>query len=228
VDYLGFEKRFGVTMRTNYGMTEAGWPIATGDDVTDPLSCGQARPGFDLRIVDAHDRELPVGEVGELLVRAHEPWTMNLGYLARPADSAAAWRNGWFHTGDAFRVDQDGRYYFVDRAKDAIRRRSENVSSFEVESMVAAHPAVLECAAIGVPSDAGEEEIKVCVVLREGERLDPGDLTEFLLETMPRFMVPRYVEYLPELPKTPTSKVRKVELKREPFTAATWDRLAGR
>ena len=224
-DYRAFEERFGCRMRTNYGMTEIGWPIATGDDVSDPLSCGTARAGYQLRVVDEHDRELPPGAVGELLVRAEEPWSMNIGYLARPEETAYAWRNGWFHTGDAFRVDEHGRYYFVDRVKDAIRRRSENVSSFEVESMVAAHPEVLECAAIGVPSEDGEEEIKVCVVLREGKALDPRELVDFLIETMPRFMVPRYVEMLPELPKTPTSKVRKVELKRHAFTPGTWDRL---
>ena len=223
-DYLAFQERFGVRMRTNYGMTEVGWPITTGDDVSDPLSCGRARPGFELRVVDVLDRDVPVGEVGELLVRADEPWTMNMGYLSQPDETATAWRNGWFHTGDAFRVDETGRFYFVDRVKDAIRRRSENVSSFEVESMVAAHEAVLECAAIGVPSEDGEEEIKVCVVLKEGRALPVEELVAFLLDTMPRFMVPRYVEYLDELPKTPTSKVRKVELKRTPFTATTWDR----
>jgi carnitine-CoA ligase len=226
-DYRGFETRFGVRMRTNYGMTEIGWPITTGDAVDDHRSCGRARPGYDLRIVDEHDRELPDGQPGELIVRADTPWTMNLGYLGLPDATATAWRNGWFHTGDAFRRDPDGQYYFVDRAKDAIRRRSENISSFEVESMVADHPDVLECAAIGVPSGDGEEEIKVCIVLRDGHTVEPAALADFLVATMPRFMVPRYLEIVPELPKTPTSKVRKVELKRDPFSASTWDRLAG-
>lgn len=226
-EWKAFGERFGVRMRTNYGMTEAGWPITTGDDVTDFRSCGVGRAGYALRIVDERDREVPVGEIGELIVRAELPWTMNLGYLGRPEETARAWRNGWFHTGDAFRRDELGRYFFVDRAKDAIRRRSENISSFEVESMVAAHPAVLECAAIGVPSEDGEEEIKVCLVARPGEEINYAALADFLMQTMPRFMVPRYLELVDELPKTPNSKVRKVELKQTPFTDATWDRLGG-
>ncbi|MFF5225214.1 AMP-binding protein [Dactylosporangium sp. NPDC000521] len=227
-DYAAFEQRFGLRMRTNYGMTEAGWPIATGDQVVDHRSCGRARDGYELRIVDDFDTEVPAGHIGELIVRADRPWTMNQGYLGRPVDTARAWRNGWYHTGDAFRRDEAGNYYLVDRVKDAIRRRSENISSFEVESMVTAHPDVLECAAIGVPSDDGEEEIKICVVPMPEAKLDAPALSEFLAATMPRFMVPRYIELLDELPKTPTSKVRKVELKRDPFTAGTWDRVADR
>ncbi|WP_433218285.1 AMP-binding protein [Dactylosporangium sp. CS-047395] len=227
-DYAGFERRFGLQMRTNYGMTEAGWPIATGGDVVDHRSCGRGRDGYELRIVDDFDAEVGAGQIGELIIRADRPWSMNVGYLGRPADTARAWRNGWYHTGDAFRRDRSGNYFFVDRAKDAVRRRSENISSFEVESMVTAHPDVLECAAIGVPSDDGEEEIKICVVPMPDTKLEAAVLAEFLMATMPRFMVPRYIEFLDELPKTPTSKVRKVELKRDPFTAGTWDRVAAR
>jgi crotonobetaine/carnitine-CoA ligase len=227
-EYREFEQRFGVKMGTNYGMTESGWPISTGDLVVDNRSCGRARAGYDLRIVDEYDTPVAAGEVGELIMRADQPWTMNLGYLGRPEDTARAWRNGWFHTGDAFRCDEGGNYFFVDRAKDAIRRRSENISSFEVESMFNAHTGVLESAAIGVPSGDGEEEIKVVVVLKDDVTLDAPVLAEFLLATMPRFMVPRYFEFVAELPKTPTSKVRKVELKARPFNDATWDRLAGR
>jgi len=227
-DYRAFEERFGVRMRTNYGMTEAGWPIATGDHVVDHRSCGRAREGYQLRIVDEFDAEVPVGEIGELIVRSDVPWTMNLGYLGRPEETVRAWRNGWYHTGDAFRRDEAGNYFFVDRAKDAIRRRAENISSFEVEAMVTAHPDVLECAAIGVPSQDGEEEIKICVVPLPGATLDPAALSEFLADTMPRFMIPRYIEIFEELPKTPNAKVRKVELKRDPFTPRTWDRMAQR
>lgn len=222
-----FERRFGVRMRTNYGSTELGWPIVTGDDVTDHLSCGRPRAGYDLVLVDEHGTPVPAGTVGELWVRPHLPSTMNAGYLGRPEATAEAWQDGWFHTGDAFRVDEQGRWYFVDRIKDAIRRRGENISSFEVESMVAAHPDVVEVAAIGVPSCDGEEEIKVCVVRVPGSTLDAAALVEAIEPTMPRFMVPRYVEFVEELPKTPTSKVRKVELKSDALNARTWDRLAG-
>jgi crotonobetaine/carnitine-CoA ligase len=224
-DYQTFQRRFGVSMRTNYGSTELGWPIATGDTVTDHLSCGRARPGYDLVVADEAGRPLGVDEIGELLVRPHLPHTMNAGYFGRPEATAAAWRDGWFHTGDAFRVDSDGRWYFVDRVKDAIRRRGENVSSFEVESMVNAHDAVLESAVIGVPSDDGEEEIKAYVVRVDGSDITAGELIDAIAPTMPRFMVPRYVEFLDELPKTPTSKVRKVELRTDPLNDRTWDRL---
>jgi crotonobetaine/carnitine-CoA ligase len=224
-EYLEFEQRFAVKMRTNFGMTEIGWPIATADDVRNHLSCGRPRPGYVLRIVDEHDLEVVAGEVGELLVRADAPWTMNVGYFGNPERTVEAWRNGWFHTGDAFRVDADGNWYFVDRMKDAIRRRSENISSFEVESMVGEHDAVLECAAIGVPSDDGEEEIKVCVVVKPDRSLDPPELIEFMRPRAPSFMLPRYIEVVDALPKTPTGKVRKMELKANWKRQATWDRL---
>jgi crotonobetaine/carnitine-CoA ligase len=224
--FRDFERRFGVRMRTNYGSTELGWPICTGDDVADHLSCGRARPGYDLQLVD--DSGHPVGEdqVGELLVRPHLPSIMNVGYLGRPEATEMAWRDGWFHTGDAFRVDAAGCWYFVDRVKDAIRRRGENVSSFEVESMLAAHPDVIEVAVVGVPSTDGEEEIKACVVRLPNSDLTAADLIDTVAPTMPRFMVPRYVEFVDHLPKTPTSKVRKVELKVDPLNERTWDRQA--
>ncbi len=221
-----FERRFGVKMRTNYGSTELGWPICTGDDVSDHLSCGTARSGYDLRLVDERGNEVAAGEVGELLVRPQIPDTMNSGYFGLPEATADAWRDGWFHTGDAFRCDALGRWYFVDRVKDAIRRRGENVSSFELEAMVASHPEVVEVAAIGVPSVDGEEEVKVCVVRVSGSTLSERELIDAVAPTMPRFMIPRYVEFVDELPKTPTSKVRKVELKQRPLNASTWDRRA--
>jgi len=222
-EYEGFERRFGLRMRTNFGMTELGWPITTGDRVRDHRSCGTAREGYDLRIVDEHDQEMPEGEVGELIIRSDQPWIMNAGYLNRPAETSAAWRNGWFHTGDAFRRDAEGNYFFLDRIRDTIRRRSENIASFDVESFVLAHPDVLECAAVGVPSDFGEEEIKVFAVAVAGRVLPAGELHRWLRERMPSFMVPRYLEFLPELPKTVTSKVRKVELRKLPAGPASWD-----
>jgi crotonobetaine/carnitine-CoA ligase len=223
-EHREFERRFGVRMRTNYGSTEIGWPIATGDDVTDHLSCGLARDGYDLKLIDEHGRAVGPDQVGELLVRPHLRSTMNAGYLNRPQATAEAWRDGWFHTGDAFRVDSTGRWYFVDRVKDAIRRRGENVSTFEVEAMIAAHPDVAEVAVIGVPSDDGEEEIKACVVRTSSSSITEQVLLDEVAPDMPAFMVPRYVEFVPELPKTPTSKVRKVELKRNPLNDSTYDR----
>jgi crotonobetaine/carnitine-CoA ligase len=182
-----------------------------------------------VRIVDEHDIEVPAGVVGELIVRTRVPWTVNAGYLGMPEQTAEAWRNGWFHTGDAFRYDEDGNFYFVDRIKDSIRRRGENISSFEVEAYVNEHPAVLESAAIAVPSEHGEDEVKVCVVLKPDGILEPEELIEHLIPRMPRFMVPRYVELVDALPKTEaTQRVQKVLLREEPLNDKTWDREKAR
>jgi crotonobetaine/carnitine-CoA ligase len=146
-----------------------------------------------------------------------------------PEATARAWLNGWFHTGDQFIVDDDGNFFFVDRVTDAIRRRGENISSFEVESELLSHPAVEEVAAVAVPNpDVGaatrDEEVKVVVVLAQGTALTHEQLTEYLVERMPRHWVPRFVEFTAELPKTPSFKVKKAELRTAGVTPATWDR----
>lgn len=226
---IEFSHRFAVKIATAFGMTEIGTPISSGGWVEDHWdSCGRVRigpPGYEIRIVDEHDWPVPTGQVGELIIRASEPWALNAGYQGMPDKTADAWRNGWFHTGDAFRMDDTGRLYYVDRRKDCIRRRGENVSSFEVERYALEHPGVRECAAIGVPSEYGEEEVKICVV-PSGERvLDPESLFHFLAARMPRFMVPRYIEFWPELPKTEaTLRVRKNQLREHALDARTWDR----
>jgi crotonobetaine/carnitine-CoA ligase len=223
----GFAERFGVSVRTHYGMTEAGNVMSRRDVRDSSPSCGRPVNGYDVRLVDEHDYEVAVDEVGELVVRTSEPWMLNNGYWGMPDKTAEAWRNGWFHTGDGFRRDAHGDYYFVDRQKDALRRRGENVSSFEVEAVVVSHPAVAECAAIGVDAGLGEQEIKICVVTAEGETLDPATLVEYLIPKLPRFMVPRYVEEYDALPKTEaTMRVQKAKLREVPFTDATWDREA--
>ena len=137
-------------------------------------------PGYEVRVVDEHDYELPPGQVGEFVVRTTEPWRMMVGYFGMPEQTAAAWRNGWFHTGDGLVQDERGRYHFVDRIKDSIRRRGENISSMEVEAFVNEHPAVAETVAIAVPSEHGEDEVKVCVVLHESATLPHAELHEFL------------------------------------------------
>jgi crotonobetaine/carnitine-CoA ligase len=224
-----FKQRFGVESHTTaFGMTEAGIPIVAGWNPPNTKTCGRprpGRPGYEVRVVDENDEPVPVGEVGELIVRCSEPWCMNIGYWKMPEATAAAWRNGWYHTGDAFKVDDDGWMYFVDRIKDAIRRRGENISSFEVEAHVNEHPSVQESAAIGVPSELGEHDVKIHVVVKPGEDLSPEILIEFLAPRMPRFMVPRYVEIVAELPKTEaTFRTQKVKLRERAFTDATWDR----
>jgi crotonobetaine/carnitine-CoA ligase len=204
-----FRKRFGVRVGTCYGSTEVNVPIASDFEVTDATVAGKALPGFDLRIADEHDREVATGQVGELLVRAHEPWVIATEYHANPEATVRAFRNLWLHSGDAFRKDAEGNYYFVDRIKDYIRRRGENISSFEVEREVNAHPAVLESAAVAVKSELGEDDLKIVVVARPGAGIDPEELREFVRGRAPKFMVPDVVEVVAELPKTPTGKIQK-------------------
>jgi len=159
-------------------------------------------------------------------VRSAVPWTMNAGYLNNAEATATGWRNGWFHTGDAFSRDAEGRCYFRDRIKDCIRRRMENISSFEVESYAKKHPEVLDCAAVAVKlgSEAGaDEEIRLVVVRKPESALDADALTRWLIPRMPRFMVPRFVEFMTALPQTPTLKVQKIQLRNRPI-AGVWDR----
>ncbi len=226
-----FKARFGVRVGTGFGMSEVGVPLGSdGFDLANGTSCGRVRQGpphYEVRIVDEHDEPVPVGTVGELVVRSGDPWVITPGYFNQPERTAAAWRNGWFHTGDAFRCDDDGNHYFVDRIKDAIRRRGENISSFEVEAAVNQHPDVQECAAVAVPSELGEDDIKVVVVPAGGATIDPGQLLVFLEPRMPKFMLPRYVEVVAALPKTDaTFRIRKVELRDDGVTTTTWDREA--
>jgi crotonobetaine/carnitine-CoA ligase len=189
-------------------------------------TCGKVRPGVEVRLVDANDCEVAPGEIGELIVRTDAPWAMNSGYLNDPEATARAWRNGWFHTGDAFRQDADGSFFFVDRMKDSIRRRGENISSFEVETEVCAYPAVREAAAVAVSSDVGEDDVLVIVALNAGHDFSPADLIRFLANRMAYFMVPRYLRVLDDLPKTPTQKVEKHRLRTEGVTPDTFDREA--
>ncbi|WP_218951932.1 AMP-binding protein [Amycolatopsis anabasis] len=223
-----FGKRFGCDIYTVFNMSEISSPLLSDANPSVVGSCGRPRDGVRVRLVDEHDIEVPPGEVGELVIRTELPHTLNSGYWRDPEATAAAWRNGWFHTGDAFRIGETGDYFFVDRMKDAIRRRGENISSFEVEAEILAHPAVREAAVVGVPSDHGEEDVLAVVAPVEDADFDPAELITFLRDRLAHFMVPRYVRILPALPKTPTSKVRKHVLRGTGVTADTWDReLAG-
>ncbi|WP_281017747.1 MULTISPECIES: AMP-binding protein [unclassified Minwuia] len=225
-DIKAFAKRFGVEVYTIFNMTEVSTPIFSEPNPEIRGTCGKARDGVEVRLVDDNDCEVPVGEIGEMMIRTDRPWGMNSGYYNNPEATAKAWRNGWFHTGDAFRMDAEGNFYFVDRMKDAIRRRGENISSFEVEADVGAHPAVREVAAIAVPNEMSEDEVMVVVAPVEGQKIDPVDLIEFLRPRMAHFMVPRYIRIVDELPKTPTAKVQKAMLREEAVTPDTWDREA--
>jgi len=223
-DAPAFSARFGCEIYTLFNMTEISCPIVSGLNPTPLGTCGQPRAGVEVRVVDENDCEVAQGSVGELIVRTDTPWAMTTGYYGNPEATARSWRNGWFHTGDAFRVDAEGNYFFVDRMKDAIRRRGENISSFEVEAEVTSHPQVQEAAAVAVPSELGEDEVLVAIVAQPGTRPDPAELIAYLVPRMPHFMIPRYVRVIDELPKTPTQKVQKHLIRSEGVTADTWDR----
>ncbi|MEE3101178.1 MAG: ATP-dependent acyl-CoA ligase, partial [Pseudomonadota bacterium] len=211
---------------TVFTMTEPSVPIVSEINSDILPAAGKPRAGVSARVVDENDCELPPGEIGELVLRTDCPWAMNSGYYKNPEATAKAWRNGWFHTGDGFRTDADGNFYFVDRMKDAIRRRGENISSYEVEAEVLAHPDVNECAVVAVKSEVSEDEVLAVVAPVPGKTVDPAELLAFLAPRMAHFMVPRYVRIVHELPRTPTAKVRKIELREAGVTADTWDREA--
>ncbi|WP_416898236.1 MAG: AMP-binding protein [Minwuia sp.] len=223
-DSLALGKRYGIDMYTGFNMTEISSPIVSEANPAALGTAGKQRAGVECRVVDENDCEVAPGVVGELIVRTDRPWAMNSGYYKNPEATAKAWRNGWFHTGDGFKYDEDGNFFFVDRIKDAIRRRGENISSFEVESEVTQYPAVREAAAIPVPSEFNEDEVMVVVAPTPGEAIDAEALFRFLEPRMAHFMLPRYIRIVDDLPKTPTQKVQKVNLKADGITADTWDR----
>jgi carnitine-CoA ligase len=221
-----FTRRFGVDIYTAWNMTETSSPLFAGPRPGAPGTCGRPRAGVQVRIVDENDCELPVGEVGELVVRTDMPFAMSHGYHRNAEATARAWRNGWFHTGDAFRRDADGYHYFVDRLKDAIRRRGENISSFEVEKEILAHPGVRDAAVVAVASEHSEDEVLAVVCPVEGAVLDCADLVRFLQPRLARFMIPRYIRVMEDLPRTPTNKVQKHLLRAEGIAGGAWDREA--
>jgi crotonobetaine/carnitine-CoA ligase len=217
-------ERFGVDVFTIFNMTEICTPLISRANPAKDNICGRPRAGVEVRLVDENDCLVKDGEVGQMILRTESPWAMNHGYNANPQATADAWRNGWFHTGDAFYRDADGDYHFVDRLKDAIRRRGENISSYEIEVELLSHPAVREAAAIPVPSEFSEDEVLVVLAPAAGASIDPEDIIRHLQPRVAHHMIPRYVRIIDELPKTPTAKVEKHVLRSEGLTPDTWDR----
>lgn len=229
-NFREFGERFGVEVRTMFGSTEVGLPIVSGP-YSPPYHRTSGRrnerfPFLEARLVDEHDIPVPVGTPGELVVRSRNPWTLNAGYLGQPETSFTAWRNGWFHTGDLLVEDEDGWFSFSDRSKDSIRRRGENISSFEVEAAIVAHPTVREAAVVGVESpEWGEQEV-LAVVVPDGD-VDPARLVADLTEGLPSFMVPRFVRIVDALPKSEaTLRIQKSTLREQGVTDTTWDSRA--
>ncbi|MEZ5815665.1 MAG: AMP-binding protein [Hyphomicrobiaceae bacterium] len=222
----GFEKRFNCRIVEVYGATETGVVTMTppGGERRE-ASCGKPNSAtFDVMLADENDAPVAEGEVGEILVRPRRPFAMLTAYYNSPEATVEAFRNLWFHTGDNARSDKDGYLYFVDRKKDAIRRRGENISSSEVEAILNRHPAILECAVIAVPSELGEDEVKAVVVLREGATATPDELWAFAEEHMPRFWVPRFLELRAAMPKTPSQKIQKYLLRAGDDPGTVYDR----
>ena len=220
-----FEKRFGVYLMEGYGLTEGG--IHLSNTLTERRigSCGKPLPGYEVEVVDEWDNPVPSGTVGELVIRARRPYTTMIGYYKMPDKTVEIYRNFWLHTGDLAYQDNDGFFYFVDRKKDAIRRRGENISSFEVEACVNSHPAILEAAAFPIHSDVTEDDVMIVAVLRPGSDLSYEAFMDYCSNRMPYFWVPRYVElWTGPLPRTPTNKVEKYKLRERGVTEITWDR----
>jgi len=227
-----FCRRFGIeAMLDGFGQTEISMTFMQPRGAAKPKgSCGVLLDEwFDVRLVDpATGEDVPEGQVGELLVRHKVDDILLAGYVGMPEKTLEAFRNLWFHTGDGLRRDADGWYFFTDRMKDALRRRGENISSYEVEAPIAAHPAVAAAAVIAVPAGfaAGEDEVKACVVLQPGASLGHGELADWCDRRLPYALVPRYFEFVDVLPVTENGKVQKEKLRAAGLTPATWDRVA--
>jgi crotonobetaine/carnitine-CoA ligase len=221
-----FAERTGVALIEGYGSTETNFVIATALERPRPGTMGWVQPGFDARVVDEGDEPLPPGTAGELVLRADQPHAFASGYFGRAEQTVEAWRNLWFHTGDRVVQEADGAFRFLDRIKDAIRRRGENISSWEVEQALAAHPDVAEAAVFPVRSELAEDEVMAVLVARAGCALEPAALIEHCAPRLPRHAVPRYLEVLEVLPRTENGKVQKFRLRERGVTAATWDREA--
>lgn len=219
------ENHWNLRMMGVFGLSETGTIIMGG--LNGPLAPGVVgqvnSDSFEVAIVDDDDWPVPPGAPGEVVVRPRKPHAMFLGYFGDPGATLATFRNLWFHTGDLGSIDFNGDFRFVDRKKDYIRRRGENISSFEVEVSVSSHPAVAEVAAVAVRSEFTEDEVKICVVLCDGAELGHQELLEYLVPRMPYFAVPRYIEFVAELPKTPSQKVEKYKLREAGTGGATWD-----
>lgn len=224
-DKQAFERRFGMKLVTGYGQTETSFVTLDTADEMRAGSCGRRHPDWDVAIVDSADRPLPPGMLGEIVSRPHKSWSMFSGYYRADTKTVQTLRNLWYHSGDAGVMDEDGWLYFKHRLNEAIRRRGENISAYEVETIADKHPDIVESAAFGVPSEFTEEDIMLVAMRRAGSTLDAQSLLDHFKALAPRHMVPRYIEITDALlPRTPTEKVARSDLRQRGVTAATFDR----
>jgi crotonobetaine/carnitine-CoA ligase len=223
-----WNERFGVPVVSSwsYGQTEGVRLTMAEPGESPPETCaGRVTDEFELMIVDAEDQPVPEGQVGEIVYRPREANIMFEGYWRRPQDTARVWRNLWMHSGDLGRME-GGYLYFVDRAKDYLRARGENISSFELERVFLSHPFIQEAAVHATATQSGEDEIKLTAVLRADATLSEHELCLWSIEKLPHFAIPRYYEFRTELIKNPTGRILKYRLRDEGITATTWDREA--
>jgi crotonobetaine/carnitine-CoA ligase len=221
-----FERRFNVKIVELYSQTEGGFMI-NAEAKTENKVGSMGKPGatYDMKVVDGNDNELPPGEVGELIYKPTSGAALT-EYYKNPEATAEKTRGGWIRSGDLAYQDEDGYFFFVDRKSDFMRRRGENISSFEVEKIVNSHPQILETAAYAIPSELGEDDVMVAIVLQPGTTLNPGELIQYCEAQMAYFMVPRYVRVVDAFPKTGTERTMKYQLKAAGVTPDTWDREA--
>jgi crotonobetaine/carnitine-CoA ligase len=224
-----FARRFGVKLIESYGLTEGGNAIYNRlDEPARAGSCGRVSDEWEVRLADSVGEEVPVGETGEILIRPLLPNRIMLGYLNKAEVTVAAMRDLWFHTGDMASADADGFYFYQGRSKDMIRRRGQNISAWEVEQILLQHPDVADVAALAHPSDIGEDDLRVIVVSEAGRPIDLNALAGYAEERMPEFMIPRYFEVRPDLPRTPSGRIEKYRLAHEDLSQDHLDRGSGR
>jgi crotonobetaine/carnitine-CoA ligase len=222
-----WKDRFGIKRAGSnaYGLTEAARVTTLRyDQEAPPGSSGRVNEDFDVRIVDDHDIELPAGQAGEVVIRPRRPHVMFEGYWDRPQDTLAVMRNLWLHTGDIGRFDAQGFFYFVDRKKDYLRRRGENISTHEVEVSLRVHPAIADVAVHAVLAESGEDDVKATIVRKGGATETEEEICRWAIERLPYFAVPRYFEFREDLPRNPVGRVLKYQLREEGCTPRTWDR----
>ncbi|UIK08472.1 ATP-dependent acyl-CoA ligase (plasmid) [Neorhizobium galegae] len=219
-----FTERSGVALLDGYGSTETNFVVGALLHDQKSGTMGKARPGFEIAVFDENDNQVPDGTPGELVVRAAEPFSIATGYFGMSEKTVEAWRNLWFHTGDRVTRDADGYVQFLDRMKDAIRRRGENISSFEVEQVLISHPSVENAAVFPVRSELAEDEVMASIVLKNGFGLSASELLDFCQPRMSYFSVPRFMDFIEALPLTENGKVQKFKLIERGVTNTTWDR----
>lgn len=220
------ENRFGIKITGGYGGTEAGIPVTSPysevvNGINPPGSCGKATPPYEVAIIDESGFPVVTGAIGEIVIRPKLPWVTFLEYYKMQKESLQAFTGLWFHTGDLGKYDDNGYIYFVDRSKDSIRRRGENISSFEVEQAILKMDGVLEVAVYPAPSNLGEDEVMVALS-RNNSELKPENIIEYCLNNMPPYWIPNYIRFLDSLPKTPTGRIEKYKLKNEAVTTDTY------